>query len=96
MQQSLFQDTHVLTVAQIDPLYVEAWLPVDVLSQTAEGSDIQVRLDLPEQQDVAARITVVDKVLDAATGTFGIRAEIANSDGAIPAGQTCSLSLEST
>jgi hypothetical protein len=32
-------------------------------------------------------------VLDAATGTFGLRLALANPDGAILAGQSCTLRL---
>lgn len=89
----VFQETHVLTVAQIDPLYVRALLPVEFFRDTREGGSVQVALRLPEQREIAAEITVVDKILDAATGTFAIRAEIANPNGEIPGGQTCTLSL---
>jgi RND family efflux transporter MFP subunit len=87
------QEGHVLTLAQIDPLFVRALLPVDVYGATAADQTVEVQLGLPVSQTLTARITVIDKVLNAAAGTFGIRAEIENADGAIPAGQTCTLSL---
>ena len=89
----VFQETHILTVAQVDPLYVRALLPVSAYPFTPQGSTVQVHLDLPTRRVVTARIMVVDKVLNASAGTFGIRAEIANPDGFIPAGQTCKLTM---
>jgi hypothetical protein len=35
----------------------------------------------------------VDRVLDAAAGTFGIVAEIDNANGALPAGLRCRVKL---
>ncbi|CAN0204246.1 unnamed protein product [Phaeothamnion confervicola] len=36
-----------------------------------------------------ARVTLVDKVIDAASGTFGVRLELPNPGGRVPAGIKC-------
>ena len=36
---------------------------------------------------------MVDRVFDAASGTFGVRLDLPNSDGALPAGQRCIVSF---
>lgn len=90
----VFQDRHVMTVAQIDPLHVEAWLPIDLYARMQAAETIQVELQQPGQTVVPARVTIVDQVFDAATGTFGLRAEIDNPEHLIPAGQTCALILD--
>lgn len=89
-------DNPVVTVAQINPLHVRALLPVDLYAHTSEGQTVTVTLNLPEHTDVSADIIVVDKVLNAAAGTFGIRAEITNPGNTIPAGQTCLLSVNAS
>lgn len=90
----VFQERHVLTVAQIDPLHVEAWLPIDLYPRMRAAETIQIELTQPGQTTVPARVTIVDQVFDAATGTFGLRAEIDNPGHLIPAGQTCALILD--
>ncbi len=47
---------------------------------------------LPEEPvggEHRAEVTVVDRVVDAASGTFGVRLELPNPDYAIPAGLKC-------
>jgi membrane fusion protein (multidrug efflux system) len=36
-------------------------------------------------------VTVVDKVVDAASGTFGVRLELPNPDLKLPAGLKCTV-----
>ncbi|MEM9242054.1 MAG: HlyD family secretion protein, partial [Pseudomonadota bacterium] len=40
-----------------------------------------------------AEVTVVDQIFDAASGTFGLRLELPNPDGKIPAGTRCLVEL---
>ena len=41
-----------------------------------------------------ARVTVVDRVVDAASGTFGVRLELPNPDYRLPAGLKCKVRFE--
>lgn len=88
------QDSPILRLAQIEPLHVESWLPVGLWGGLTPQTPATVRLTQPEASEVEARITVIDKVLDAASGTFGLRLELANPGDSIPAGQRCLLRLE--
>ena len=38
-----------------------------------------------------ARVTIVDEVIDAASGTFSVRLELPNRDYEIPAGLKCAV-----
>jgi len=40
-----------------------------------------------------AKVTVVDRVIDAASGTFGVRLQLENPDNRFPAGIRCSVRL---
>lgn len=82
----------VLVVARIDPLHVEAYLPAARRAQVAPGQRAEVTLETGET--VTATISVIDPVLDAATGTFGLRLDLPNPGGAILAGQSCELLLD--
>jgi len=41
-------------------------------------------------------VTVVDKVMDAASGTFGVRLALPNPDLALPAGLKCKIRFSGT
>jgi len=80
----------ILTLAEIDPLRVEVVLPVDVYGSLKAGMTGNVS---PEGfgGSYAAVITVVDPVLDAASGTFRVSLEMPNRDGSPPSGVRCSI-----
>jgi hypothetical protein len=39
---------------------------------------------------------IVDRVVDAASGTFGVRLELSNSDLRLPAGRKCNVTFDAT
>ncbi len=89
----LGSEDSVVTVAQINPLHVEAFLPVTNYPLLSPGMTIQVKPDAPVAGAFAAELQVIDRVFDAASGTFGIRLSLPNPDGSIPAGHRCQLEL---
>jgi hypothetical protein len=48
---------------------------------------------VPVKVSAEATVRVVDRVLDAASGTFGVRLEVPNPNLAIPAGIRCRVDL---
>lgn len=87
------QDAYIVTVAKIDPLHVETFLPIRYFGQIHVGDGATVHPDDPVGGDHEAKVTIVDHVFDAASGTFGIRLELANPDHAIPAGLRCRVTF---
>ncbi len=87
------QDSHVATLAQLDPLHVEAYLPVSLYPVLALDQQIPVHPAEPIGGAYQARITAIDRVFDAASGTFGIRLALDNPGSALPAGHRCTLDL---
>jgi RND family efflux transporter MFP subunit len=84
---------HILTIAQIDPLNVEVFVPIAYYGQIAVGSQADVFPESPIGGRYFATVTVVDHVLDAASGTFGVRLELPNPEYAIPAGVNCKIAF---
>jgi len=78
----------ILRLAQIDPLRVEVVLPIEYYRKLRVGMVAQV---IPEGLggEYPARVKVVDRVFDAASGTFGVRLELPNRRDAIPGGIRC-------
>ena len=81
----------ILKIAQIDPLRVEVYAPVAMLGKITVGSSAYVKPEAPVPGEYVAKVTVVDRVVDAASGTFGVRLELANHDLKLPAGLKCTV-----
>ena len=83
----------ILRLAEIDTLYVEALLPSETYRQIKVGSVGTVSPQMAGIGDQRATVTVVDRVLDAGSGTFGVRLELPNKDGRLPAGMRCTVNF---
>jgi RND family efflux transporter MFP subunit len=79
----------VLKLAQIDPLNVEVFAPVELFGTIKVGQQAKVRPEAPIGGSYKAKVVIVDRVIDAASGTFGIRLEIPNPKNMLPAGLKC-------
>jgi len=87
------EEQPVVKIAQIDPLYVEVIVPERLLGRVEVGKELEVRVDTPVVAQYSAKVSVVDQVIDASSGTFGVRLELANPDYKIHAGQRCQIML---
>ncbi len=79
----------ILKLAEIDPLYVEAVLPVTAIGKVRINETVEVFMDALGKTPFNARVKVVDQVVDAASSTFGVRLELPNPERKIPAGIRC-------
>ena len=84
-------DDKILNLAQLDPLHIEVVLPLDQLSLVSKGMQATVFPDQPVGGEYSAEVIVVDQVLDAASGTFGVRLVLPNPDNILPAGLRCQV-----
>lgn len=82
---------HIATIARLDPLRVEAFAPLDYFNRISVGQTVTIRPEDPVGGLYPATVTIVDRVFDAATATFGIRMALANPDLALPAGLRCEV-----
>lgn len=87
------QDGHIVTVAQIDPLHVDTFLPIRYYGQIKVGDVATVRPDDPVGGNLNATVSVVDQVFDAASGTFGVRLNLPNAKHLVPAGLRCRVTF---
>lgn len=80
---------HLLTVAQLDPLRVETFLPIALYNQVKVGDRAEIVPEAPVGGTYVATVTIVDHVLDAASSTIGVRLELPNPELRLPAGIHC-------
>ena len=84
----------ILKLAQISPLLVEIILPVEQFGQIKVGDAAVVLPEAPVGGQYSAKVTVVDRLVDAASGTFGIRLELPNPGNRLPAGLKCNVNFQ--
>jgi RND family efflux transporter MFP subunit len=81
----------VLRLAQINPLHVEVVAPARLFGTVRVGMSGKVSLAPFLPGTYTARVAVVDKLIDAASGTLGVRLHLPNPGNKIPAGIKCSV-----
>lgn len=83
------EDQPILRVAQVDPLRVEVIVPVAAFGSLEVGQEAIVSPEAPKEGDFPATVTIVDRVADAASGTFRVRLSLPNPDYSVPSGLNC-------
>jgi len=79
----------ILEIAQIDPLRIEVVIPFRLFGQIKVGTTAKVSWETPILGSYTAVVRVVDPVVDPASGTIGVRLEMPNPKGQLPAGTKC-------
>ncbi|MCB1801687.1 MAG: efflux RND transporter periplasmic adaptor subunit [Gammaproteobacteria bacterium] len=83
----------VLRVAQLDPLFIEVFVPVERLGEVRPGMEAEVWSDAVGDQRWQAQVSRVDRVADVASGTYGVRLVLPNPEYRVPAGLRCRLAF---
>ena len=84
----------LLRVAQIDPLRVEVIVPAQIFGRIFPGMTATIVPELPEYGEQTATVTIVDKVIDSASNTFGVRLELPNAEQQMPSGLRCLVQFQ--
>lgn len=84
----------IMRLAEIDPLHVEVVLPVAEYGKVKRGQRALVLPEPPVGGSYRTQVKIVDRILDAASGTFGVRLELQNARHAIPAGVRCKVRFQ--
>ncbi|MCP5060371.1 MAG: efflux RND transporter periplasmic adaptor subunit [bacterium] len=86
----------ILELVQLDPLRVEVFAPLSLLGRIEQGEPAIVQPEAPIGGRFDATVTVIDPVVDPASGTFQVRLELPNPDHVLPAGLRCRVEFGST
>ncbi len=87
-------DQPLLRIVRLDPLHVEAILPMRLFGKIKPGMSGSVVSELSDASIHKATVVLVDPMGDAGSGTFGARLELSNPGEAIPAGVKCRVELD--
>jgi RND family efflux transporter MFP subunit len=86
----------LLRVAQIDPLRVEVIVPAHVFGKIRPGMTATIVPELPGYGAQTATVIIVDRVIDSASSTFGVRLELPNPEQQMPSGLKCLVQFDIT
>ena len=80
----------IFRLAVLDPLHIEVVVPVAKYGSIKPGMRAEI---IPEvaitKGKLFARVKIIDRMVDAPSGTFGVRLELANPHYAVPSGIKC-------
>ncbi len=86
-----YEQAPIMTIAQINPLNVEVFVPVALYGTITVGTEATILGEAPVGGRYVAKVEVIDPLIDARSGTFGIRLLLPNPDNKIPAGLRCKV-----
>jgi multidrug efflux pump subunit AcrA (membrane-fusion protein) len=81
----------IMTIARVDPIHAEVVGPVALFGRIRVGMQAEVRPEIPVNGVYRGKVVVVDDIIDAASGTFGVRVELSNPNHQINAGLNCTV-----
>jgi len=79
----------IIRLAQLNPLNVEVVLSAEMYDKVLEQMKAEVMLKASTERVFQATVTIVERVIDGASGTFGVRLELPNPDYKVTAGLEC-------
>ncbi len=88
------EDNPIIRIAQINPLHVKVLIPLELRDRIKQGMQAEVVADVPGSKTLIAKVDSVDRVADAASGTYGVRLILSNEGHKIPAGVRCHLTFQ--
>ncbi len=88
------EEKPILRLAQIDPLRVEVIVPITHMRDIVIGQIGMIFPEEPITSPYPAEVTIVDRVADAASGTFRVRLTLPNPTYDLPAGLRCTVQFE--
>jgi RND family efflux transporter MFP subunit len=89
----LVKQEKILRLARLDPLHVETVLPSSAFGKVRLTQSYGVWIALANRT-VKGTVSAVDKVIDAASGTFRVRLTVPNEKYDLPVGVRCRVDFE--
>ncbi len=91
--QFLAVGTQIVTLQQLDPLYVDFYLPQQALSQIAVGQPVNLSIDAFPGKAFPATISSINAVVDTATRNIQVRATLPNPDLTLRPGMFATVNI---
>jgi len=79
----------IMKLAKVDPLKVELIAPTEYFGLIEKGMEVEIYPEQPSNQVFRATVTIVDRLIDPASGSFTVRMELPNPDDRLVGGVNC-------
>ncbi len=79
----------IMKLAQIDPLRVELIAPTEYFGLIEKDMEVEIQPERPADGSFQAQVTVVDQLIDPASGTFTVRMALPNPGDELVGGVNC-------
>ena len=79
----------IMKLAMVNPLKVEMIAPTEYFGKITRGMQAEIYPEKPANQVFKATVTVVDKLIDPASGSFTVRMALPNPDDLLIGGVNC-------
>ena len=80
----------IMSLATLDPLHIDLLLPASYFGQIALEQELLIKPESDMIDARAAKVIIVDPLIDSASGTFRVQLVMSNPGNKIPAGIRCS------
>jgi membrane fusion protein (multidrug efflux system) len=87
--------TAIVTLQQLDPMFVDFYLPQQALGQIAVGQKVEVSADAYPNRTFNGVISSLNAKIDASSRMLQVRASIPNPDGALLPGMYLNVAVDS-
>jgi membrane fusion protein (multidrug efflux system) len=85
----------VVSLQQLDPVYVDFNVPQDSLQQLQVGSKVEVTTGSYPDRHFSGKVTATDPKVDPSTRNVGVEATLPNHDGKLMAGMFVNVAVDS-
>jgi membrane fusion protein (multidrug efflux system) len=92
--QYLAVGTQIVSLQQLNPLYVDFYLPQQALAQLAVGQNVTVSVDAFPGKTFPAKVAAIGAEVDSATRSIAVRATLDNPDLLLRPGMFATLDLD--
>lgn len=91
--QYLAAGTPIVTLQQLDPIYVDFYMPQQALAQIKVGQPVTAKVDTFPGRTFPGKISAINSQIDVATRTVQLRATLQNDDEALLPGMFATVDV---
>lgn len=92
--QYIAPGTAIVTLQQLDPIYVDFFLPQQALAQIKVGQQVTAKVDTYPKVTFDGRISSINSLVDASTRNVQVRATIKNPDDKLLPGMFATVDID--
>jgi membrane fusion protein (multidrug efflux system) len=91
--QFIAAGTTIVTLQQLDPMFVDFYLPQQALGQIADGQTVEITADAWPGRTFIGKISSLNAKVDPTSRMLQVRASVPNADGALLPGMYVGVSI---